>query len=359
MSDFDRLDEFIEQEINEGTFPGAVVLVMEEGERIVHEKYGLRAEVPSNEEMSKDTIFDLASLTKVVFTTTMALRLVESGEWKLADPVSRYLEEFPSDIHVKIKHLLTHTSGIVPWMDLFSGSDDRSEALERLFSDKWPILDPVIPPPADRVVYSDLNFIILGLAIERTTGKTLDKLAEEKIFRPLDMSDSYFNPPEGEKGRIAPTEYSESRGGVIRGEVHDENSYALGGVSGHAGLFSTAGDLSNFVYALLNGGKYENYGLISPRTMELLKKNFTKGLDSRRTLGWKLQGEGATSAGDLLSSESFGHTGFTGGSIWLDPVRELGVVVLTNRVHPDRVRGEGRIQDFRARLHNLIAGELL
>lgn len=358
MSDkpqLDRVDRLIGKEVNRGTFPGGVLLVRNREGTLKHDAYGLKAETPSEETMEPDTIFDLASLTKVIVTTTLALQLVESGTWRLKDPVSRYLEEF-TDPGISLKHLLTHTSGLIPWVDLFSGTTEEAEALDKLFTDKWPVLDPVIPQ-MERVIYSDLNFIILGLALERVTEKKLDDLAREKIFRPLEMNDTEFN-PSVDPGRIAPTEDSPIRGKLIRGEVHDENCHALGGITGHAGLFSTAEDLGNFVGSLLNGGSLNGKRVLTEPTVDLFRRNFTKGTGDRRTLGWQLQSENAESAGDLLSPESFGHTGFTGGSIWIDPCRDLATVFLANRVHPNRNRGKEEIGNFRARLHNAIIGEI-
>lgn len=354
---FKQLDDLVQQELDRGTFPGAVILVQKSREKVHHSAYGLRAEVPRKEEMSQDTIFDLASLTKVVVTTTLALRLIEMGQWKLSDSVERYLDEFDNP-EITVLNLLTHTSGLTAWADLFSGSGKREDALEKLFTDRWPILEPVVPP-GEQVIYSDLNFIVLGLAIEKTVGKCLAEIAREEIFCPMDMKDTCFNPAEEVKSRVAPTEDSPLRKGIIRGSVHDENCHALEGVSGHAGLFSTAADLGNFVSALLNDGSYRNRRLLGARAIDLLRRNYTEGLSENRGLGWKLAGKEATSAGIFFSASSFGHTGFTGGSIWLDPARDVGIIILTNRVHPERSRGKETIGDFRARVHNLILGELL
>lgn len=352
----EKLDELLKHEIERGTFPGAVILVRDENKKIKHQAYGLKSEVPTKEEMKKETIFDLASLTKVVVTTTLALKLIEEGCWKLEDPVSKYLVEFGNQ-KILLRHLLTHTSGLIPWIDLFSGIKNRAEALKKLFTDKWPVLEPIALPDA-RVTYSDLNFIILGLAIERVTGETLDDLAEEELFRPLNMDDTCFNPPEDVERRIAPTEEKGSDQGVIRGNVHDENCRSLGGVSGHAGLFSTAEDLGKFAGMLLNKGKLQGRRILGRRTLKLAQKNHTEGLNRRRGLGWELQGREAGSAGDLLSERSIGHTGFTGGSIWIDQEARVATVILTNRVHPDRDRGKEEIGDFRARAHNLVLSEL-
>ncbi|MFP4136377.1 MAG: serine hydrolase domain-containing protein [Candidatus Acetothermia bacterium] len=351
-----KLDELFEREIDRGTFPGAVVLVRNEKETLAHRAFGLKSELPAEEEMREDTIFDLASLTKVIVTTSLALKLLEDGYWRLDDPVNEHLPEFDNR-KVSLRQLLTHTSGLIPWADLFSGSQSRAEALDKLFTDKWPHLDPVVPP-GERVIYSDLNFIILGLAIENVTGEELDDLARNRIFRPLDMYDTCFNPPDDLKERIAPTEKKGSGKAVIQGVVHDENCRSLGGVSGHAGLFSTAEDLGRFAGLLLNNGELAGKRTIGRKTLELTQKHHTEGLNEKRGLGWELQGERAESAGDLLSESSFGHTGFTGGSIWVDPENKVATVILANRVHPDRNRGRQEIGGFRARAHNLVLNEL-
>ncbi len=352
---FDRVDQLFTEELEKGTFPGGILLVRDKEETLKHDAYGLKSEVLAQEPMELNTIFDLASLTKVVVTTTLALQLVESGAWNLTDPVSCYVNEFTNQ-EITLKNLLTHTSGLTPWTNLFSGTTDKDEALERLLTDRWPILEPVLPPNK-RVIYSDLNFILLGLALERVKGDNLNDLSREKIFRPLGMEDTGFNPSDELLERIAPTEDTPTRG-IIRGQVHDENCRALGGASGHAGLFATAKDLGKFVACLLNGGKFKGERILGTATVDLLGRDFTKSIKGdRRTVGWQLQGEDADSAGDLLSPESIGHTGFTGGSIWIDRSRNLGIVFLTNRVHPDRARGKDRIGDFRARLHNAIIGQ--
>jgi len=348
----DPVDSLIEKEIEAGTFPGGVLLIKGKENTLKHRAYGLKSETPGEEAMELGTIFDLASLTKVVATTTIALHLVETGNWNLDNPVSKYLARFHNQ-DISLKHLLTHTSGLIPWTDLFSGTGCRDEALSRLFTDNWPILEPVVPP-GERVIYSDLNFILLGLALEEVGGGNLEQLAREHVFDPLGMANTGFKPEPEVKQRIAPTEDSPIRGEVIRGEVHDQNCYALGGVSGHAGLFSTAEDLGRFSGALLNGGSLDGNRILGEATVNLLSRNFTKGAGDRRTLGWQLQGEEAETSGDLLSPESFGHTGFTGGSIWLDPANGLATVFLSNRVHPERNRGKERMADFRAKLHNAV-----
>lgn len=351
-----RVDELVKEGLQASIFPGAVLLVRKAGKIIKHSAYGLAMEVPETKKMEENTIFDLASLTKVVVTTTLAMLLLEQGRWKLDDPVSKFLPEVKKE-GITIRHLLTHTSGLPAWVDLFSGSEGKRESLKRLYSTDWPVATPAFPP-GERVVYSDLGFIILGQAIERAAGEPLDVAAKGNIFQPLGMTDTTFNPPNYLEDRIAATELDEDQGNVLVGEVHDENARALGGVSGHAGLFSTARDLGVFAQMLLNMGRFNGKKVMCKSSVALMSHPQTEGLNERRALGWKLQGESSPSAGDLLSDRAFGHTGFTGTSIWIDPKYELAVILLTNRVHPSRNRGYEEIQDFRARMHNCIIGVL-
>jgi CubicO group peptidase (beta-lactamase class C family) len=308
-------------------------------------------EVPESREMTRDTIFDLASVTKVVVTVPLALRLVEQGLWQLDDPLARFLPEFNGHA-ITINHLLTHTAGIPPWANLFYYGQDRERAKRLLYTDRWPLTRPLLPP-GQRVIYSDLGFILLGEAIAKLTGKPLDRLAQEWIFTPLGMKDTMFNPPISLKSRIAPTENDSQQGGVLAGTVHDETAWAMAGVSGHAGLFSTAVDLAVYAQMLLNGGFYRNARILSYRSIESMISLHTEGLNERRGFGWILQGKITTSVGDLLSERAFGHTGFTGTSLWIDPHYELIVILLTNRVHPTRERGATEIQRIRRLVNDL------
>lgn len=230
--------------------------------------------------------------------------------------------------------------------------------LELICSDRWPLASPV-SEPGERVIYSDLGYILCGVAIEEIAGGGLDSLASEWIFEPLGMKDTMFNPPASLTERIAATEDDPRRGGVLVGKVHDENAWAMGGVSGHAGLFSTAADLAIYAQMLLNGGHYGDKRVLSSRSVELMVSPQTEGLNERRGLGWLLQGESTVTAGDLLSKLAFGHTGFTGTSLWIDPRVDLIAVLLTNRVHPSRERGKGEISRIRALVNNISAGAII
>jgi|Deesub1362B_J571_1020462.scaffolds.fasta_scaffold00606_19 CubicO group peptidase (beta-lactamase class C family) len=353
------IDKTVKEGIKQGTFPGAVVLIMKSGIIVKHRSYGLAMAVPTRRKMFPSTIFDLASLTKVVVTVPLALILVELGVWTLKDPIGRFISELKGEWARKITiwHLLTHTSGFPPWAALYSQGRGKEEILELICTNKWPLVSPVCGP-GERVIYSDLGYILCGAAIEKATGSRLDSLAAELIFDPLGMRDTLFNPPKDLRDRIAATEDDPRRGGVLVGIVHDENAWAMGGVSGHAGLFSTALDLAIYAQMLLNHGHYGSKMVLSPNSVRLMTSLQTEGMNERRGLGWLIQGKSAVSAGDLLSDKAFGHTGFTGTSLWIDPEDELVIVLLTNRVHPSRKHSVGDIQRLRALVNNLAAGAI-
>ena len=351
-----RIDALIEEYIASKAFPGAVVLIARSGMIAKHASYGSASKTLKQRAMTRDTIFDLASLTKVVVTVPLALQLVERGLWRLDDPLKRFLPRFCDPV-VTIRDLLTHTAGLPPWANLFWRGPGKEKVLEQIYANRWPIVS-LLFPPGQRVLYSDLGFILLGEAIVQVTGEPLDRLALEWIFTPLGMKETIFNPADELQSRIAATEDDPNRGGVLIGQVHDENAWAMGGMSGHAGLFSTAGDLATYAQMLLNGGLYGEERVLSFRSIELMTSPQTEGLNERRGLGWLLQGKKTVSAGDLLSESAFGHTGFTGTSLWIDPCYRLIVVLLTNRVHPTRERGVTEIRRIRGLVNNLSVGAI-
>ena len=275
------------------------------------------------------TLWDLASLTKVVGMTSAMMRLVGEGRIELDAPVQRWLPEFtgPGKERVTIRHLLTHSSGLPAWRPLYKEATSRETALAIVYA------TPLDTVPGARMVYSDLGAILLGRVVEQATGQPLDVYLAGAVFTPLGMRETMFNPPESLRARIAPTEYDPWRQAQMRGVVHDENAFALGGVSGHAGLFGSAADLTTLAQALLaiwRGAR----GFVPTETLH----EFTTVQDtalSRRALGWETP-NGANSAGTRMSPRAFGHTGFTGTSIWMDPERDLFVILLTNRVNPTR-----------------------
>jgi CubicO group peptidase (beta-lactamase class C family) len=307
--------------------------------------------------VNPDTIYDLASLTKVVVTTTLIARLSESanGNVPLDAPIERYLPEWASGPQsewrrqVTLRHLLTHTSGLPPHRDYYLTSKNKRQMLQKIF------VEPLETQPGVKEAYSDLGIILLGEIVERLTGKSLDELARAEIFRPLGMTDTMFLPSKKFLTRIAPTEKDATyRKRLLRGEVHDENAYAMGGVAGHAGLFGTAADLAAFCQTLLNGGTYTHRRILRRSTIaEFTAPQTVSG--NARTLGWAVPTENS-SGGHNLSPHSFGHTGFTGTSIWIDPEKQLFIILLTNRVHP--TRENHKIQQVRPAVHDAVVEAL-
>jgi uncharacterized protein YbbC (DUF1343 family)/CubicO group peptidase (beta-lactamase class C family) len=324
-----RIEEAVSGAIARKELPGAVVLVGR-GDRVVLRKaYGSRAVVPELETMTVDTAFDLASVTKVVATATSVMVLVEQGKVRLVDPVVKHLPEFGREggrEKVTVEQLLTHRAGLVADdpMELYRGTPDEIRARKGKV--------PLANPPGQKFVYSDAGYEALGEMVERVSGKPLDVFAREFIFAKLGMKETEFRP--AGKGmislaRIAPTEKVDGR--ILRGEVHDPRARAVGGVAGHAGLFGTADDLARYCQAILAGG---GPVLSKGGVAEMTRPRFFGDADLR-ALGWDVETSYSTNRGDLLPRGSFGHTGWTGTSIWIDPVTRIYVVLLTSRVHPD------------------------
>ncbi len=356
----DAIEPLVREAIGEKKLPGAVILVGR-GDRTLYQKaIGNRAVSPATESMTTDTIFDLASLTKVVATTTSVMILVEQGRIRLTDRVAAFVPGFEryGKGDITIRHLLTHVSGLRPDVDLaelWMGSD-RAVALA--------IEEVPTARPGERFVYSDINFFLLGDIVRRVSGQPLDQFARTRIFEPLGMKDTMFNPPESLKARIAPTESCTRYGwpcqgpdmSMLRGIVHDPTARRMGGVAGHAGLFSTAADLAIFSRMLLNGGSHNGARILSPLGVEKMISPSTPGLEpNTRALGWDVDSSFSSNRGELLPIGSFGHTGFTGTSLWIDPATEMFVVFLSNRVHPD---GKGDVTPLRARVATVAATAL-
>ncbi|HJP93161.1 MAG TPA: exo-beta-N-acetylmuramidase NamZ domain-containing protein [Pyrinomonadaceae bacterium] len=360
-----QMDAVIEDDISKHRLPGAVVLVGRKGRVVWRKAYGNRAVEPVRETMTTDTIFDLASLTKIVATATSIMILVERGKLRLSDPVSRYIPELKGEgrDRITIEQLLTHVSGYAPDFDLRERWSGYDEAIKRL------IKEPLRNPPGNRFTYSDIGFITLGEVVARVGGMPLDQFAKKNIFDPLHMNDTSFRPSSLLKARIAPTE--KRRGQLsylgdspenvgaegelwLRGEVHDPTSYRMNGVAGHAGLFSTADDLAIYCQMILNGGSYGGVRILSPLTVaEMTRPRLVSKGGATRGLGWDMNTSYSTNRGDLFPLGSFGHTGFTGTSIWIDPASEMFVVFLSNRVHPD---GKGDVGPLRGRVASIVAG---
>jgi CubicO group peptidase (beta-lactamase class C family) len=351
----EKIDKLIKKYIEKGTFPGGVLLVGNDKEIIIEKSYGYKALFPEKENNSIDTLYDLASLTKVVGVIPCIMKLLEDGEIRLWDPVGKFLKEFSKGSKEKIRifHLLTHTSGLPPYSNAWKYTKSPEELKGELLKTE------LIYSTGEDCIYSCLNFIFLRYIIEEITTTSFDKYVKENIFIPLDMKDTGFLPED--KKRVAPT--CKRDGKILRGEPDDELSYYQGGISGNAGLFSTARDLYKYARSYIN----EDYMLFSPYTIELFIKEHVSFRDEKRGLGWMIKTI-SSSCGDLFNEKSFGHTGYTGTSLWIDPVKKLIVVFLSNRTHiarnviylPDRnitpVEGNNLedMIEFRPRLHNLI-----
>lgn len=318
------MDAALQKAVDEEEIPGAVVLVGHNGKIVYRRAFGYRALEPRREPMTLDTIFDLASLTKCIATAPSVMRLVELGQVRLNDPVARYIPEFGQNDKedVTVRQLLTHFSGLPEDLDLKIPWSGREQALQLAFDAK------LVAPPGSQFRYSDINYIILGELVERVSKIPLDKYAEAHIFRALGMKQTSFNPPRAWLPKIAPTEYDEN-GIMLRGVVHDPTSRRMGGVAGHAGLFSTADDLARYAQALLDA-KILSPAIIEKMTTPQQPVNSTV----LRGLGWDIDSPFASNRGELLPIGSYGHTGFTGTSLWIDPYSRTYIILLTNAVHP-------------------------
>ncbi len=361
----------------QAVFPGAVAAVVWGGTRLVLGAFGHAQVTPRRRSMTTETIFDLASLTKPLATTTAVLQLWEQGAIDLDAPVVAYLPRFArgGKAAVTVRQLLSHTSGLPAWEMLYLPGTPREnatrapscrsieEAVARICA------TPVVVRPGTKVEYSDLGFIILGYLVERLSGLSLDRYVRRHIFQPLGMRWTRFRPPRSWRSRCAATELGNAferakaaaqglgrrfawRTHLLRGEVHDGNAWYLGhGVAGHAGLFGTAADLARFGMMLLRGGAPSGARILSSDATAEAMRNQTPGLDPEpRGLGWALTG--STSLGTRASRSAVGHTGFTGTSLLIDPARDLVIVLLTNRVHPRA--DSAAIQDFRPAFHDAV-----
>ena len=341
------VDTVIEQAIHDGNIPGAVLVVGHNGRVIYRKAYGNRALEPRREPMTLETIFDLASLTKVVATTTAVMKLVEQGKVRLNDPVAKYLPEFAQNgkEDITVRQLLTHYSGLAPDLDLKTIWDGKEKAYQMAFAEMPEA------PPGSRFSYSDVNFIVLGALVERVSGETLDEYCERRIFAPLKMMHTRFTPPAAWRPKIAPTQYDENEH-MLRGVVHDPTARRMGGVAGHAGLFSTADDLATLSQALLNGGG----GVLSaPSVEKMTRPEQPPSAPVLRGFGWDIDSPFSSNRGDLLPVGSYGHTGFTGTSMWIDPTTQTYIILLTNAVHP---RGKENAIALRSKVATAVAAAL-
>jgi uncharacterized protein YbbC (DUF1343 family)/CubicO group peptidase (beta-lactamase class C family) len=350
-ADFDAIRPAVEASIRRGDLPGAVVAVLHDGKVVCREAIGQRALQPEPESMTVDTVFDMASVTKPVATATSAMILIEQGKLKLDEPVATYWPEFGANGKEKItiENLMLHTSGLMADNPVSDYADGPQKALERICQ-----LKPQTPV-GSAFKYSDVNFIVLGGLVGRVAGMPLDKFAKRNIFGPLGMTHSGYRPAESVRASCAPTEQRE--GHWMRGEVHDPRAYALGGVAGHAGLFSTADDLLIYARMILDGGRAApGKQIMKPETVKLMTTPRPVP-GGQRALGWDVDTSYSKNRGSLFPrGKSFGHTGFTGTSIWIDPSSRTAVIFLSNRVHPD---GKGQINRLRGRVASVVAASIV
>ncbi len=344
-----KIDEAVAAAIKRNEIPGAVVVVLHADEVVFRKAYGARAVKPEKQPMTADTVFDMASLTKPMATATSIMLLLEQGKLATSDPVAKHWPAFAANDKdkVTIEHLLLHTSGLTADNAIADYADGKVKAIERIASLKLEV------PAGTRFRYSDVGFIVLGELVERLGGMPLDAYAKRNVFDPLKMVDTLYSPNAELRKRVAPTGVRMNQ--LILGEVHDPRAFRLGGVAGHAGLFSTADDLARYARMLLRGGELDGTRVLSEKSVKRFTEPHTvpgKGTMTR-SLGWDVDTSYSSPRGDLFTKgEGFGHTGFTGTSLWVDPASRTAIIILTNRVHPD---DKGNSTPLRREVGSIVA----
>jgi CubicO group peptidase (beta-lactamase class C family) len=357
-----QVDGLIQQAIANQDIPGAVLLVARKDKVVWRKAYGNSQLVPTVEPMREDAIFDLASITKPVATASAVMLLVERGQIRLNDPVRLYIPEFtryvgpsnkPSE-DARIYHLLTHTSGLPP----YTNADTAAAVLGRPCDPEQLALYiarlPKIAPPGKEFHYSCLGFITLAAIVKRVTGEPFERFVRENLFEPLGMRDTGFLPPKEKLDRVVPTEVIEGK--PLRGVVHDPLARLQGGVSGNAGLFSTADDLLRFSLMLLHEGELDGVRIFSPLTVRTMTSVYPEVAFAGRGLGWDVASDYSSNGGELFPSSGFGHTGYTGTSLWIDRETQTVVILLANRVHPV---DDGSVVRLRSQIANVVAGAII
>ncbi len=371
-----KISKFLQTKIDDGDFPSAVYLVAEKSEIKLQDALGWAVVEPKRIEATMETIYDLASLTKVLVTGLLCAKLIENGEISLSDKISKFFPEFDTDEkrEITIQKLLTHTSGFKGWLPFYLIKDSKFQISKVIADEK------LENPLNTKVVYSDLNFLLLGFLIEKALGMSLNKIAKAKIFEPLNLDRTFFNPPKSLQKEIAASEKgnafekqtceelgflrssahadvtdkkSQLRNQIIWGEVHDNNCFFMSGVSGHAGLFSNAFETFRIAQQFLT----DSTEILKPETCELFRTNFTKGLNQARSIGFQLAQTPDSTASEALNKDSFGHLGFTGTSVWIEPSSERIFILLTNRTH-NRELPLADLKETRQNFHRL-ATEIL
>jgi CubicO group peptidase (beta-lactamase class C family) len=344
-----RIADVVADGLRRERMPGCVVLVQRRGRIVFWEAYGQRQLQPEAQPMTIDTVFDLASLTKPIATATAFMTFVEKRSVQLHDPVVKYLPDFraPGKESITVAQLLTHQSGLIPDNALRDYESGKEKAWENLFR-----LTPTVEP-GSKFLYSDVGFLVLGRLVETLAGEDLHAYTQRVLFRPLGMTETGYLPSKELRMRSAATQQREDR--WMRGEVHDPRAYLLGGIAGHAGLFSTARDLARYAQMMLNQGSWNQVRILEPQTVALMTTPVPVSAGTRG-LGWDMRSPYSINRGDLFSDQAFGHGGFTGTSIWIDPDLELAVIFLSNRVHPD---GKGQVNDLAGRIGTIAAAAIV
>lgn len=353
---FTGIEETINRAMETSVFPGTVISVIKDGREVFNAVRGYRQIFPVKEKMTSDTLFDMASLTKPLATAPVALTVFEKERIALSRELGSFFPDLPAaSKQITLEQLLTHTSGLPPVPDIYKlfpskNEIDREKALRHLFS-----LEPDIPPGSN-ILYSCTGYIFLARVLHKITGLSLSGLYEKIITNPAGIKNMMFNPGADKKHQTAATEFCEWRNQWIRGEVHDENSFCLGGEGGNAGLFGNTEAVKKLLSIFVSGGRYGNKQLLSPETISLMTTCLAENSEIRRTAGFLMQST-TSFAGNLYSSKAFGHTGFTGTSVWIDPVCKITVIVLTNRVHFGREKTAEKIKIFREEFHSAVFKE--
>lgn len=335
----------IEEAVAKGFFPCAAAAVGNKKGIYKIEHYGNRCLIPEKLPLEKNTLFDMASLTKVVATNSLFMVFLDKGLISAFDKLSDYIEGFKCEEKkdITIFNLLTHTAGLPAFEKLYKLCKDFEDSIKYISSEK------LVYKPGTKVIYSDYSFILLKYILEKIGGDSLNNLCKKYVFNPIEMQNTCFNP---KTSNVAATEIDIETGKPLIGICHDENGRFFNGISGHAGLFSNIEDMTKFAAMLINEGNYKGKQIISKAAFKAMTKNYTQGLEENRAWGWTVKGRELSSGGDIISPEAFGHTGFTGTSIWVDIPNDIYMVLLTNRVHP--TRDNTNIIRFRRVFHNSV-----
>ncbi len=348
-----QIDAIVQEGLDQKKMPGCVVLVGRRDKIVLLKAYGNKRLEPAAEPMTTDTVFDLASLTKPIATATSVMILVDQGKLKLDEPVATYLPEFAASgkERVTVRQLLVHVSGLIPDNSIKDYDDGAEKALQRVFALK------LQTPAGERFAYSDMNYVVLGELVKKLAGKDVHEFSQEHIFQPLGMKETTYLPGDDLKHRAAPTEQREGK--WMQGEVHDPRAYKLGGIAGHAGLFSTAEDLAIYASMMLSRGERGGKRILSEDAWKQMtsphkvpaRRNNGAEYEGLRGLGWDMQTGYSINRGESFSPAVFGHGGFTGTAIWIDPEKDLFLIFLSNRVHPD---GKGLVNPLIGRIGTVV-----